>query len=181
MHPFMMSGSPDYMQWMKDSTADMVDEVIDQVDVDPNDKEEAKSITGTSVSVISAGAVNRITDLKEEFFSQRATLLEDIENSVCLKKFEDIQMITQNEEWEGGEEADERKKYMMWATGDIHECLMKRKKCEHLSESQSHHIMQEMTEFPEDTKLIKTTYKLSISSNQNLIRKVKHRDVGMNK
>ena len=38
-----------------------------------------------------------------------------------------------------------------------------------------------MTEFPEDTKLKKTTYKLSISSNQNLIRKVKHLDVGMNK
>ena len=41
--------------------------------------------------------------------------------------------------------------------------------------------MQAMIEFTEDTKLIKTTYKLSISSNQNLIRKVKHRDVGMNR
>ena len=166
---------------MKDWTADMVDEVIDQVDGDPNDREEAKSITGTSVSVISTGAVNRIADLKEEFFNQRAILLEDIENSVCLKKFEDILMIDQNEEREGGEEADERKKYMMWATGDIHESLMKRKKGQHLSESQSHHIMQAMTEFPENTKLIKTTYKHSISSNQNLIRKVKHRDIGLNK
>ena len=89
-------------------------------------------------------------------------------------------MIDQNEERESGE-ADERKKYMMWATGNIYESLMKRKKGQHLSESQSHHIMQAMTEFTEDTKLIKTTYKLSISSNQNLIRKVKHRDVGVNK
>ena len=69
MQPFMMSGSPDYMQWMKDWTVDMVDVVIDQVDDNPNDK-EAKSITGTLVSVISAGAVNRIADLKEVFLTK---------------------------------------------------------------------------------------------------------------
>ena len=128
MQPFMMSGSPDYMQWMKDWTADMVDEVINQVYDDPNDREEAKRITDNSVSVISSGAVNRIADLKEEFFNQRATLLEDIENSVSLKKFEDILMIDQKKEREGGEEADERKKYMMWATRDIHESFTKRKR-----------------------------------------------------
>ena len=124
--------------------------------------------------------MNRVADLKEECFNQRATLLVDIENSVCLKKFEDILMIDQNEEREGREEADEMKKYIMWATGDIHESLMKRKKDQHLNESQSHYIMQAIIEFPEDTKLIKIPYKLSIPSNQNLIRKVKHQDVGMN-
>ena len=52
----------------------MVEKVFDQVDGDPNDREEAKNITGTSVSVISAGEMNRIAELNEIFFLTKGPL-----------------------------------------------------------------------------------------------------------
>ena len=70
--------------------------------------------------------MNRIADLKEEFFNQRATLLEDIENSVCLKKVGRYS-VDRPERRKGKLRRSRRKEevYDVGKTGDIEEGALK--------------------------------------------------------